>query len=51
MYAVGSLGTSGTGSFTVSSGLVKRYSAIEVSVQPADDSSFSGVSVLRGQYA
>jgi predicted anti-sigma-YlaC factor YlaD len=51
MYAVGSLGTDRKGSFTVPSDLMSEYTAIEVSVQPITTSSYSGVSVLRGNYA
>ncbi len=51
LYAVGSLGAGRTGSFTIAPSLMLTYSAIEVSVQPLTDSSYSGVSVLRGSYA
>ena len=50
MYAVGSLDAGRTGSFSVSPKLMTTYSDIEVSVQPVDNSSYSGVSVLRGSY-
>jgi hypothetical protein len=50
MYAVGSLGANRTGTFTVAADLIGTYSAIEVSVQPLNDSAYSGVSVLRGAY-
>jgi hypothetical protein len=51
MYAVGSLGSSRKGSYTVPAGLMDTYSAIEVSVQPVSNSAYSGISVLRGSYA
>jgi hypothetical protein len=51
MYAVGSLPAGRTGSFTVASALLHRYTAIEVSVQPLNNSGYSGTSVLRGRYS
>jgi anti-sigma-K factor RskA len=50
MYAVGSLGANRTGTFTVAADLIGTYNSIEVSVQPLNDSAYSGVSVLRGAY-
>jgi hypothetical protein len=50
MYAVGSLPAGRTGTFTVAPTLLHRYTAIEVSVQPLNNSSYSGTSVLRGHY-
>ncbi len=50
MYAVGSLDAGRTATFSVSPKLMTTYSDIEVSVQPVDNSSYSGVSVLRGSY-
>lgn len=50
MYPIGSLGADRNGTFSVPPELMNAYSAIEVSVQPLDNSAYSGVSVLRGSY-
>ncbi|MCW2498088.1 anti-sigma factor [Jatrophihabitans sp.] len=51
MQSIGWIGNDGKASLTVPKDLVARYSAIQVSVQPATTSAFSDVSVLRGRYS
>lgn len=51
LQAVGSLSTSNSAVLTVSPNVMARYSAIEVSVQRVNQTSYSGTSVLRGSYA
>ena len=53
MQPVGWLGANGTAALTVPPDLLKRFTDIEVSVQPVDASTYdySGTSVLRGDYA
>ncbi len=53
MQPVGWLGANGMAALTVPPDLLKRFTDIEVSVQPVDASSYdySGTSVLRGDYA
>ena len=50
MQPVGVLGNDNTADFTVSSKSLTRYDNFEVSVQRANQTQYSGVSVLRGQY-
>lgn len=53
MQPIGWIGTDGKATLTVPSNLMTRYSAIEVSVQDVDASTYtySGTSVLRGTYS
>jgi hypothetical protein len=50
LQAVGSLGTGNRAVLTVSPNVMARYTAIEVSIQGVNQTSFSGTSVLRGSY-
>lgn len=50
MQAVGSLGADNEAQLTVSPQVMGRYTAIEISVQRVDQTSYSGHSVLRGNY-
>jgi hypothetical protein len=52
MQPVGWIGTDGKSQLTIPQNLMQTYSAIEVSVQPLDATTYtySGVSVLRGTY-
>jgi hypothetical protein len=53
MQPIGWIGSDGKATLTVPSDLMTRYSAIEVSVQDVDASTYtySGTSVLRGSYS
>ena len=50
MQSVGLLGNDNTASFTVSSKSLTHYDNFEVSVQRTNQTAYSGISVLRGQY-
>jgi hypothetical protein len=50
LQAIGSIGTSNRAVLTVSPNVMSEYSAIEVSVQRVDQTSYSGTSVVRGTY-
>lgn len=50
LQAIGSIGTSNQAVLTVSPNVMSQYSAIEVSVQKVDQTSYSGTSVARGTY-
>jgi Anti-sigma-K factor rskA len=50
LQAVGSLSSNNRAVLTVSPNVMARYSAIEVSIQQVNQTSFSGTSVLRGTY-
>jgi hypothetical protein len=50
MQSVGVLGNDNTASFTVSSKSLTHYDNFEVSIQRTNQTQYSGVSVLRGQY-
>lgn len=50
LQPVGSLTTDNRAVLTVSPNVMARYSAIEVSIQGLNQTSFSGTSVLRGTY-
>jgi hypothetical protein len=50
LQAVGSLSTDNRAVLTISPNVIARYTAIEVSIQRVNQTSFSGTSVLRGSY-
>jgi hypothetical protein len=50
LQAIGSIGTTNRAVLTVSPNVMSEYSAIEVSVQRVDQTSYSGISVVRGSY-
>jgi hypothetical protein len=50
MWPLGAIGPDNTAALPVPTSVMARYTAIEVSVQQANQTQYSGVSVLRGSY-
>ena len=50
MWPLGAIGTANRAALPVPASVMARYAAIEVSVQRANETGYSGVSVLRGTY-
>jgi hypothetical protein len=50
LQAVGSIGNDNRAQLTISSKVMSQYTAIEVSVQRVNQTTYSGTSVLRGTY-
>lgn len=50
MWPLGAIGTDNHATLPVPSSVMARYAAIEVSVQRANETAYSGTSVLRGTY-
>lgn len=50
MWPLGAIGPDNRGQLPVPSSVMARYAAVEVSVQRANQTTYSGVSVLRGTY-
>ena len=50
MWPLGAIGAGNRGALPVPVSVMQRYSAIEVSLQEANQTAYSGVSVLRGTY-
>ena len=50
MWPLGAIGSDNKAQLPVPTSVMSRYAAIEVSVQKANETAYSGVSVLRGTY-